>query len=144
MGKFVGVRVGGMDYGVPIAQVNSLDRVTTVHKIPKSSAHVKGFVEYRDRIVTALDLGVMLGVGEVSDTFETRIMYVNTSESETVGVFVDEAIGVFEVREDQLTSGRSLDVDLLAGIQVAHLESGLLLLVDVVELLANLDTKIAS
>lgn len=135
--KYVIVRVGDLEYGVSIDQVNSLDRVTTVHKIPKSAAYVKGFVEYRDRIVTAVDLGVLLGVREVADTEDTRIMYVNTSEDETVGVFVDAALEVMEIPESVVKSAEELDIAMLPGMRVAHLESGLVMVLDVVTLMAN-------
>lgn len=138
LNKYVLVRVGSMEYGVSIDQVNSLDRVTTVHKMPKAAEYVRGFVEYRDRIVTAVDLGIMLGMEAIGDTLDTRMMYVNASESETIGVFVDAALEVIEIEESKISGADDLDISMLPGMRVAHLDRGLVMVLDVVRLMETM------
>jgi len=81
-------RLGDAMFGIPAAQIQEvvqMGSVTPVHHAPTS---IVGIRNLRGRIVTVIDLGVRLELGEAKRGGESRIMIVD-SDGELVGLLVD-------------------------------------------------------
>ncbi len=81
-------RLGNAMFGIPAAQIQEvvqLGSVTAVHHAP---VFVVGIRNLRGRIVTVIDLGVRLELGEAVRSADSRILIVD-SEGELVGLLVD-------------------------------------------------------
>ncbi|TFB22782.1 chemotaxis protein CheW [Filobacillus milosensis] len=88
-------------FGVPIDQVQSIEKVTSFTKVPQAPDYVKGIVELRGEVTTVVDLRHLLEIGETEDSSETRILIVQV-EGLKMGLLVDEAKEVIDVNDDSV------------------------------------------
>jgi len=80
-----------------VQEVIRVESVTPVRHAPDS---VAGVMNLRGKIVTLLDLGVILGFGKSVVTRESRVFIIE-DRNEFIGVLVDSAGEVIEVAPEQ-------------------------------------------
>lgn len=90
-----------------VQEVIRVDSVTPVGHAPEA---VAGVMNLRGKIVTLLDLGIILGFGKSSVTKESRVFIVE-DRNEFLGILVDR---VGEVIESEPTLADSLPVNIPA------------------------------
>jgi purine-binding chemotaxis protein CheW len=94
---YVGEALCGMD----ILNVQEINKLMDMTKVPQAPDYVTGILNLRGQIVTVIDLGKKLGLTptELSDT--TRNIIVN-SENEYIGLLVSSISDVVEARWDKV------------------------------------------
>ena len=92
-------RVGNILVGIEVNRVQEINRDQTMTSVPLAAPEIKGLINLRGQIVTAIDLRYRLGLPERSAD-ETVMNAVVHSGSEIVSLLVDEAGDVVEVQED--------------------------------------------
>lgn len=80
-----------------VQEVIRVDSVTPVWHAPEE---VAGVINLRGRIVTLLDLGMILGFGRSAITRESRIFIIEDRD-EFLGAIVDKVCEVIEVQEEE-------------------------------------------
>lgn len=98
MGKYVVFRMRNEFFGVPIDQVQSIEKVTNFTKIPQAPEYVNGIVELRGEVTTIVDLRRLLEIGQTDSTSEARILIVEV-EGLRIGLLVDEAKEVIDLED---------------------------------------------
>lgn len=118
--KLVTFRLGVEEYGIKIENVQEINRMTSITKIPRAPYHIEGIVNLRGNVITALDLRKLLKLEEKQVTDSTRIIIVDVNNKRT-GIIVDSVTEVinFEKRlieptPDILSSG--VDSDYIEGV----------------------------
>ncbi|GEL78207.1 chemotaxis protein CheW [Tenuibacillus multivorans] len=96
MEKNVVFRMRDEHFGVPIDQVQSIEKVTEFTKVPQAPNYIKGIVELRGEVTTVVDLRHLLDVGQTEHTSEARILIVQV-EGLRIGLLVDEAKEVIDI-----------------------------------------------
>ena len=96
--------LGGMCYGLPIEHVVEVSRCPTVVPVPSSPPAIAGLMNIRSQIVTAVDLGVRLGLtGCNPETIKqeeaSMLILVRDVDDELVGLRVDSIEDVIEVSQ---------------------------------------------
>jgi purine-binding chemotaxis protein CheW len=76
--------------------VQEVIRVESVTRVRHAPAEVAGVMNLRGKIVTLLDLGMILGSGKTEPTRESRVFIIE-NRNEFIGVLVDRVGEVFEV-----------------------------------------------
>ena len=118
-------------YGVEVKQVQEVIRFQEMTRIPLSSPVVKGLINLRGQIVTAIDLRRRLGLDD-RDPEALPMNVVVRQDDEAVSFLVDEIGDVVEVddavfeRPPETLRGAALE--LICGAY--KLEDGLLLVLD--------------
>ncbi|SIO56718.1 CheW protein [Singulisphaera sp. GP187] len=121
-------------YGVDVARILEILRAPAVTGVPLASSSVRGLINLRGQVITALDLRYRLGLGAAS-TDSALMALVVRDEEDAVILLVDHVEDVLEVDE----AGFETTPDTLPGaaralIQGAYkLEDQLLLLLDIDE-----------
>ena len=80
-----------------VQEVIRVDSLTAVRHAPEE---VAGVINLRGKIVTLLDLGVVLGFGQSVNTRESRVIIVE-NRNEFLGVLVDRVGEIFEMEAAQ-------------------------------------------
>ncbi|MCF8565406.1 chemotaxis protein CheW [Alicyclobacillus tolerans] len=114
MGKFVTVRLGNEQYGVPIENVQSIETIKPITRIPGTPAFVKGVMNLRGTVLGVVDLGYLFGLKPNELNEDTRIVIVN-GDDDTVGWLVDAADNVVDI-EDKDIQPASEDNEFLLGL----------------------------
>jgi purine-binding chemotaxis protein CheW len=91
--------VGDGYFGIPVEQVQEVVRPQPITPVPLAPKVVRGLINLRGQILTAIDLRQRLGLGEASDQTKLMNVVVRTDES-PVSFLVDEIGEVLDVNED--------------------------------------------
>ena len=89
------------EYGLPISQVQEINRVTEITKVPNSPEHVKGVINLRGRIVPVIELNLRLNLGETELDKNSRIVLVEYGPK-VLGLMVDSVAQVLNISPDQI------------------------------------------
>jgi purine-binding chemotaxis protein CheW len=97
--QFATFTVGKMLFGIPVQEIQEVIKFQALTPVPLSSAVVRGLLNLRGQIITAIDLRRRLAcVNPVSDA-ETMIVIVDYDE-QRVSLLVDSVGDVLEVSSD--------------------------------------------
>lgn len=89
----------GLYFGVEVLQVQEVLRTQQMTRVPLSAATVRGLINLRGQIVTALDLRRRLGLSDRADDAQPMNVIVRTADG-AVSLLVDEIGDVVEIQDD--------------------------------------------
>ena len=128
--------LAGATYGIPSDDVQHVEMLEHITRVPNTSAAVDGVVFSRGNVVPALNLRARFGLPREAATLRTRLIFLKVGER-LVALVVDAAR---EFRTIPRNAVRAMD-DTLHGIQgnyvlgVATVKDRLVLLLDVAAIL---------
>lgn len=119
------------EYGVDVQQVQSIERMLHITRVPKMPDFVKGVINLRGVVTPIIDLKERFSIETTDYTESTRIIIVQVEDKE-VGLIVDSANDVIDIPTDKIEQppevvGR-IESDYIRG--VAKLEERLLILLN--------------
>jgi len=138
--QLVTFKIDQEEYGVKIANVQEINRMTEVTKIPRAPYYLEGIVNLKGNVIPALDLRRLFKLSEKQVTDATRIIIVELHGKRT-GIVVDSVSEVLrfdktliEAPPDILSSG--IDSDYVEG--VGKLDGGkrMILILDISKVLS--------
>lgn len=138
--KLVTFKIDMEEYGVKIANVQEINRMTDITKIPGAPHYIEGIVNLRGNVIPALNLRRLFKLEEKQITDSSRIIIVDFDGKRT-GIVVDSVSEVLKLEKklieetpDILSSG--LDRDYVEG--VGKLEDGkrMILILDICKVLS--------
>ncbi|OEH91282.1 chemotaxis protein CheW [Bacillus solimangrovi] len=119
------------EYGIPVQQVHSIERMQYITRVPRVAKFVKGVINLRGVVTPIIDLRRRFGLEEVEYNDSTRIIIVGVEDME-VGIIVDAANDVIDIPEGTIEPPPevvgSVEVEYLNG--VAKVEKRLLILLN--------------
>ena len=136
MSDVVAIRVGGQDFGVPVMQVRDVLRGRHLTPVPRAPRAVAGLLNLRGRIVTAIDLGVRLGLPRrAAENDAAQIVVENGGE--LYALVVDSVGDVLRLDEARYDDGSlALDPQWRAvAAAVYPTETGRIVLLEIARLL---------
>ncbi|QNU66134.1 chemotaxis protein CheW [Ruminiclostridium herbifermentans] len=116
--KLVTFKLDMEEYGVKIANVQEINRMTEVTKIPRAPYYIEGIVNLRGNVIPALDLRRLFNLSEKQETDATRIIIVDFDGKRT-GIIVDSVSEVLRVEKTLIESPPDI---LNNGIDSAYVE----------------------
>lgn len=130
--QFCSFYIGDLFLGLEVLRVQEVLRDCPVTSVPASSPVVRGLINLRGQIVTAVDLRTRFGLPENTDDGPTTAIVLDL-DRELLGLVVDRAGDVIEVAERSFEEPPdTLTGELRRLIRGAHkLDDRLLLVLDV-------------
>ncbi len=89
------------EYGLPISQVQEINRVAEITRVPNAPEHVMGVINLRGKIVPVIELKKRLSLGETDIGKESRIVIIEYG-SKVLGMLVDMVAQVMDVSSAQI------------------------------------------
>lgn len=130
------------EYGVPITQVQEINRLTTPTKLPKAPTFVEGVINLRGKVIPVIDLKKRFEMEGSQYTDNTRIIVVEIA-GHTVGMIVDEVTEVLRISANNVEPPPSIiggvTADYLRG--VGKLGERLLVLLDLHQILTRSESE---
>lgn len=124
------------EYGIPVQQVRSIEKVEHITRVPRTAPFIKGVINLRGVVTPIIDLRKRFGLQELEDTENTRMIIVSKEDIE-VGFIVDAANDVIDIHKDIIEPAPevvgSVEVEYIQG--VAKLEKRLIVMIDLDEVL---------
>jgi len=94
---------GGGYFGVPVEQVQEVVKPQPITPVPLAPKVIRGLINLRGQILTAIDLRYRLGLGDLGDAAKLMNVVVRTDDS-PISFLVDEIGDVLDVQEDSFES----------------------------------------
>ena len=145
-GKCLTFRLGREEYGVEILKVREIVGLMDITAVPKTSAHVKGVVNLRGKIIPVVDLRGKLGLPEAAASRENCIIIVivRSGQGEAlVGLLVDAVNEVLWIGEGEVDSlpdiGDQGALDFVRGL--AKVRGRVVILLDIDKVVHQQDLK---
>jgi len=106
----VGFQVGRETYGVPIAALHEIVRVTEITAVPDAPDYIEGVINLRGKIVSVIDLRKRFGEKQVQTSKRTRIL-VAESDGRLTGLIVDSASDVLKIPAEDVEAAPAVFQD---------------------------------
>lgn len=135
--QYCGFKIGDDNFAISVLQVQEVIKPHKLTKIPKAPANIKGLINLRGQIMTAISLRNMFNLDErESDQFMNIVIQ---SGEDLYAIEVDEILDVLEVSSETFESTpENLDEGLRKYISgVYKLPEKLLMILDLEKLLAQ-------
>ncbi|WLR52358.1 chemotaxis protein CheW [Bacillus tianshenii] len=130
------------EYGIPVQQVRSIERMQYITRVPRVAKFVKGVINLRGVVTPIIDLRNRFGLEAIDYNDSTRIIIVGVGDME-VGLIVDAANDVIDIPEGTIEPPPevvgSVEAEYLNG--VAKVEKRLLILLNLDKVLNPIEIK---
>ena len=129
--QFVIFRLADEYYGIKIENVETIERIMEITRVPKTQNYIKGVINLRGEIVPIIDLRDRLGLPSKDYDSETRII-VNKKQDLMIGYIVDSASEVKDIPLSAISYGtfeETLSETFVKGI--GKVENQMIILLDV-------------
>lgn len=140
--KVIVFQLNDKEYGVPVSQVKSIEKIMHITRVPHTNPFVKGVMNLRGVVTPLLDLRVRFGMGEQAYNEGTRVIIVSVEDKE-VGLIVDGANDVIDIPTSLIEPPPEVVGITAEGFidGVANLDKRLLILIDLNKILESDEVK---
>ena len=130
--------VGTEEFAIPILNVQEINRMMQITKVPKSPEFIEGVINLRGKIIPVMDLRKRFGIEAIENSVDSRIVVVEVTDR-VVGFIVDRVNEVLRIQSDIVEPPPSmicgLDSDIVSG--VGKLDDRLLIMLSLDHLLSS-------
>ncbi|MCL2766206.1 MAG: chemotaxis protein CheW [Peptococcaceae bacterium] len=131
--QLVAFQLSGQAYGVDIASVFEIIRVSRITTVPRTQHFVEGVINLRGKIIPVIDLCKRFNLPQSEKTNDSRIIIVEV-EGNTIGMVVDGVSEVLRIQADSIEPPPPM----IHGIDAAYLR-GISIIEGVLTILLNLE-----
>lgn len=99
MSDHIVIAINGEKYGLAISEVQEIIKLLPITDIPGVPSHIEGVINLRGRIVPVIGMRARFGLPVSQKSEASRIVIVNTTKDEAVGLLVDNVMQVVSFPE---------------------------------------------
>jgi purine-binding chemotaxis protein CheW len=124
------------EFGIPIAQVREVIRVSDITRVPQARQHVRGVTNLRGRILAVVEIRTRMGLAPAEITPKSRVVVVGVHDR-ILGILVDGVSQVVKLPQQTIAPAPeeilSAGADYITG--VARWNSRLIILLNLEKVL---------
>ena len=136
--QLVSFKIASEEYGVDIMNVQEINKMTQITKVPNAPDYVEGVINLRGRVIPIIDLRARLKIEKKEYDKDTRIIVVEINKK-TIGFIVDIVKEVLRIpvsiTETPPALVTGIDSEFIKS--VGKLEDRLLILIDLEKILLS-------
>lgn len=140
--QLVTFNLGKEEFAVPILQIQEINRLVDITKVPRSPDFVEGVINLRGKVIPIIDLRKRFGLPQAELGKYARIVVVNM-EGRMVGLIVDSVSEVLRLSEDAIEPAppvvAGIDSEYIRGL--GKLDGRLLIMLDLSKILTKEERK---
>jgi purine-binding chemotaxis protein CheW len=131
--KIVAFKLGEEEYGLDINNVQSIERIQQITRVPNAPHYVEGVINLRGTVTPVIDLRAKLDFDQSDYTNHTRVIITKYNEIQ-LGFIVDRTSDVIDAAYENMenTSSISGNTEFFEGI--AKINGRLIILLNLEEL----------
>lgn len=121
--QYLTFRLGEEMFALDVSQVREILDVTTITKVPRSPAFMRGVINVRGSVVPVVDMRLKFEMEKIERTLDTRIVVMEIAlegEVTVIGALADAVHNVMEMETDQIEAapkiGARWNTDFIKGI----------------------------
>jgi len=133
--------LGDEEYGVPISQIQEIDRLAKITKVPKAAQFIEGITNLRGEVIPVLDTRKRFELEVKPPDDRTRIIIVDLGGVKT-GLVVDSVREVLNLARKDIAPppeaiGSGIDQQFISGIGKVDAGKRMIVLLDVEKILSR-------
>lgn len=140
--QLVTFNLGKEEFAVPILQIQEINRLVDITKVPRSPDFVEGVINLRGKVIPIIDLRKRFGLPQAELGKYARIVVVNM-EGRMVGLIVDSVSEVLRLSENAIEPAppvvAGIDSEYIRGL--GKLDGRLLIMLDLSKVLTKEERK---
>lgn len=143
-GKYLSFRLGQEEFGVKIDTIKEINTMLEITPIPDAPAFVKGVVNLRGRVVPVVDLGLKLGLQELTNNDRTCIIIAEVNGDQgPIGVVADSVSDITHINGEEIDDvvQQRLNADYIFGM--ARTAKRVMILLDLSRMLRTEELTLA-
>lgn len=105
--QFIVFKLDTQLFGIDIQNVQIIEKMKSIMRVPKVPACVKGVMNLRGEIIPVISLREQFELKHLDYTDKTRIVIVKLEDA-MVGIIVDEVKEVIEIANDQIEAVQNI------------------------------------
>jgi purine-binding chemotaxis protein CheW len=139
--QLVTFMLGAEEYGIPISQIQEIDRLAKITKVPKAAKFIEGITNLRGEVIPVLDTRKRFELEVKPSDDRTRIMIVDLGGVKT-GLVVDSVREVLNLARKDIAPppealGSGIDEQFISGIGKVDAGKRMIVLLDVEKILSR-------
>ncbi len=139
--QLVTFMLGDEEYGVPISQIQEIDRVSKITKVPKAASFVEGITNLRGEVIPVLDTRQRFDLKTKDSDDRTRVIIVELGGVKT-GLIVDSVREVLSLARSDIAPPpeaihSGVDQQFISGIGKVDSGKRMVVLLDVEKILSK-------
>jgi purine-binding chemotaxis protein CheW len=139
--QLVTFMLGAEEYGVPISQIQEIDRLAKITKVPKAAQFIEGVTNLRGEVIPVLDTRKRFDLEVKPPDDRTRIIIVDLGGIKT-GLVVDSVREVLNLAKKDIAPppeaiGSGIDQSFISGIGKVDAGKRMIVLLDVEKILSR-------
>ena len=142
--QIVCFKIGNEEYGVDILQVQEIQKVPKVLKLPFAKEHILGVIDLRGRVIPIVDLGKKFGI--IADLSKASRIVVVDIGGKKIGLAIDSVSNVIKIDTDKIDPPppvvRGISSKYIVG--VAKLKGGFIVVLDINKIFSAEDLEVQS
>jgi purine-binding chemotaxis protein CheW len=100
-GQYLTFNLNSRPYGVPIASVREINRLSDIAPVPHTPEFVAGVMNLRGKVIPVISLRRKFGFRDADHTKHTCIIVIEGVDGQ-VGIIVDSVSGVIDLAAEQI------------------------------------------
>ena len=105
--QFIVFKLDTQLFGIDIQNVQIIEKMKSIMRVPKVPACVKGVMNLRGEIIPVISLREQFELEHLEHTDKTRIVIVKLEDA-MVGIIVDEVKEVIEIADNQIEAVQNI------------------------------------
>ncbi len=143
--QLVGFRLSNEEFGVPIIQVQEINRLESITKVPNAPSFIEGVSNLRGNVIPVICLRKRFSMPEKENDDKTRLIIVDIKGNKT-GLIVDSVSEVLRMPKKNIENTpnvilSSVDAEFMAGIGKLDNGKRMVILLNLQKLLSDTETK---
>ena len=139
--QLVTFMLGAEEYGIPISQIQEIDRLSKITKVPKAARFVEGVTNLRGEVIPVLDTRKRFDLESIASDDRTRIIIVELGGVKT-GLIVDSVREVLSLPKKDIAPPpdaihSAIDQRFISGIGKVDSGKRMVVLLDVEKILSK-------
>lgn len=135
--QVVSFEIGAEEYAVDILEVQEINRMVEITRVPTAPSYVEGVINLRGKVIPIIDLRLRFGLPATDRTTESRIVVVDVNRN-VIGLIVDSVSEVLRIPNSLIEpppNGKGGGAEFHKG--VGRMDNRLLILLDLKRLLGK-------
>lgn len=134
--EFVVFKLCDEYYGIDIQNVENIEKILTITRVPYTDEHIEGVVNLRGNVIPIIDLRKRFNLPGKEADDESRIIIVK-AKGVTVGMIVDSSSEVLQLETDDIDEAPAIrghvDRDFIR--QIGKSDGRIIMLIDLLKVL---------
>ncbi|MCG8649148.1 MAG: chemotaxis protein CheW [Pirellulales bacterium] len=99
--QYVSFLVGDLVLGLPIHQVQEINRHLEITYVPHAQSSIRGVINLRGEVVSVIDLPRVLGLGDAEISGNSRNVIIHHN-GELIGLMVDDVADILSIQRSEI------------------------------------------